>query len=173
MTPFRSIVLIACVCLVGLAAAQESGDPVSRSVEVLVPEVLSVRSETSAIEFDLSQVDYPPREFPRRYPSTSLPDGVLPIDVLATAEGAWELQIQIEDLVDPVHGAIIPSQRILYSVDGGTWIRADGTPQVIVTGTRPTDGWRRVEIGFVLEVQGDERAGAYEVTSLLSGLYSD
>ena len=167
------ITLFACVATLGSVLAQQSQVPADRAVEVLVPEVLSLWSETTEIAFDLAQVDFPPREFPRRYLATSLPDGILLVEVLATATGAWEVHLQIEDLVDPSRQARIPSEQILFRVDDGPWLRADGSPQVILTGTQPTMGWRPVEIAFALEVKGNERAGVYEVTSLLSGLTSD
>ncbi|MEX2501081.1 MAG: hypothetical protein WD336_01785 [Trueperaceae bacterium] len=156
-----------------LGHAQVSSTPSERSIDVLIPEVLSIRSDHPAIAFDLSQVDFPPRAFPERYLATSVPDGIVTFEVLASASGAWELQLQIDDLVDAATGATIPARQILFRVDGGPWIRADGTAQVLYAATEPTEGWQPIDVAFALEVTGTEPAGAYDVTSLLSGMFHD
>lgn len=166
------LVLLAALAL-ATASAQNEG-PAERPMTALIPDVLSVRGVVDEVAFDLSEVAFPPPAFPARYPATSPEGGALELEVFASADGSWELQLQIDDLREPGSASVIPAQQILYRIDGlGPWIRADGTPQVIAAGSGATGGWRPLTIEFQLEVVGTEPAGSYAVAALISGLYRD
>ncbi|KGQ21911.2 hypothetical protein [Thermus filiformis] len=152
----------ALVPLLALALAQGSW-----ILQTLIPETIAIRTPTVQIGFDLK--DYPPKAFPALYPATEPQGGMLPVQVYSNAPGTWSLLLQIPDLTDQ-KGLLIPARQILYRVNGGLWLRADGTPQIIYTQTGPTPGWLELRLEFALELLGTERAGTYSVQALVTAL---
>ncbi len=136
-------------------------------LQTLIPETIALRTPTVEIGFDLK--DYPPRSFPALYPA-ALEEGYLPVQVYANTPGTWSLLIQIPDLLDAQGAVLIPARQILYRVNGGLWLRADGTPQILYTHRGPTEGWLELRVEFALELVGNERAGRYAVQALITAL---
>lgn len=136
-------------------------------VQTLIPETIAIRTPTVEITFDLK--DYPPKSFPAQFPA-SFPEGVFPVQVYANAPGVWSLLLQVPDLKDPTGEVILPARQILYRVNGGLWLRADGTPQILYTQAGPTPGWLELRLEFALELLGNERAGRYAVQALITAL---
>lgn len=142
--------------LAGLAAAQATW-----IVDSLIPETLSIRVPTTTVRFSMSHADYPPAEFPATYAATVPENGVLPVQVFSNADGLWNLLIEIPDLLTVGSVDYIPASQVLYRVNGGVWIRADGGPQVVFTHMGRTSGWLELRIEFALELRGNEPAGAF------------
>ncbi|WP_448566227.1 hypothetical protein [Thermus sp.] len=137
-------------------------------VQTLIPETVALRTPTTQIAFDLK--DYPPKSFPATYPASNLEGGVLPVQVFSNAPGVWSLVLQIPDLKDQSGQLLLPARQVLYRVNGGLWLRADGTPQIIYTQTGPTGDWLELRLEFALELLGSERAGSYVVEALVTAL---
>ncbi|MCS7217556.1 MAG: hypothetical protein NZ846_01035 [Thermus sp.] len=137
-------------------------------VQTLIPETIALRTPTTEIAFDLK--DYPPKSFPAIYPASNLEGGVLPVQVFSNAPGVWSLLLQIPDLKDPGGALLLPARQVLYRVNGGLWLRADGTPQIVYTQAGPTAGWLEIRLEFALELLGNERAGSYVVQALVTAL---
>lgn len=140
-------------------------------VEVLVPELISIRVPTTAIAFGFDAASYPPEAFPARYPAVVPEGGVLEVEVFSNAVGTWSLLLAVPDLVDGVTGARIPATQVLFRVDDGLWTRASAAPQIAYTGVGPTDGWRLLRVAFALELQGGEGHGAYRVDAVVSAIH--
>lgn len=145
--------LLAALLLAGPLAGAQATWP----VRMLIPEVLSIRAPDDAIAFDFSQ-DYPPLEFPARYPG-----GTMPLQLHATTEGIWTVSLEVSDIVDTGGLQLVPASQVLYRVNGGSWLRADGFPQVIHSQAGPTLGWLELTVEFALELTGAERAGEYRL----------
>jgi hypothetical protein len=137
-------------------------------VQTLIPETVALRTPTTQITFELK--DYPPKSFPTTYPASNLEGGVLPVQVFSNAPGVWSLVLQIPDLQDQSGQLLLPARQVLYRVNGGLWLRADGTPQIIYTQTGPTGDWLEIRLEFALELLGSERAGSYVVQALVTAL---
>jgi len=137
-------------------------------VQTLIPETVALRTPTTQIAFELK--DYPPKSFPTTYPASNLEGGVLPVQVFSNAPGVWSLVLQIPDLQDQNGQLLLPARQVLYRVNGGLWLRADGTPQIIYTQTGPTGDWLEIRLEFALELLGSERAGSYVVQALVTAL---
>ncbi len=137
-------------------------------VQTLIPETVALRTPTTQIAFELK--DYPPKSFPTTYPASNLEGGVLPMQVFSNAPGVWSLVLQIPDLQDQSGQLLLPARQVLYRVNGGLWLRADGTPQIIYTQTGPTGDWLEIRLEFALELLGSERAGSYVVQALVTAL---
>jgi hypothetical protein len=137
-------------------------------VQTLIPETVALRTPTTQIAFELT--DYPPKSFPTTYPASNLEGGVLPVQVFSNAPGVWSLVLQIPDLQDQSGQLLLPARQVLYRVNGGLWLRADGTPQIIYTQTGPTGDWLEIRLEFALELLGSERAGSYVVQALVTAL---
>jgi hypothetical protein len=137
-------------------------------VQTLIPETVALRTPTTQIAFELE--DYPPKSFPTTYPASNLEGGVLPVQVFSNAPGVWSLVLQIPDLQDQSGQLLLPARQVLYRVNGGLWLRADGTPQIIYTQTGPTGDWLEIRLEFALELLGSERAGSYVVQALVTAL---
>jgi hypothetical protein len=137
-------------------------------VQTLIPETVALRTPTTQIAFELK--DYPPKSFPTTYPASNLEGGVLPVQVFSNAPGVWSLVLQIPDLQDQSGQLLLPARQVLYRVNGGLWLRADGTPQIIYTQTGPTRDWLEIRLEFALELLGSERAGSYVVQALVTAL---
>jgi len=137
-------------------------------VQTLIPETVALRTPTTQIAFELQ--DYPPKSFPATYPASNLEGGVLPVQVFSNAPDTWSLVLQIPDLKDQSGQLLLPARQVLYRVNGGLWLRADGTPQIIYTQTGPTEDWLELRLEFALELLGSERAGSYVVEALVTAL---
>ena len=137
-------------------------------VESLIPEVLSLRAPTTTIAFDLAPASYPPAEFPATYPASEPEGGVLPVQVFSNAEGVWSLVLEVPDLLSIEGATLVPADQVLYRVNDGSWLRADGNPQVIYTQSGPTVGWLELRLEFALELTGSERAGDYLIEALVT-----
>jgi hypothetical protein len=137
-------------------------------VQTLIPETVALRTPTTQIAFELK--DYPPKSFPTTYPASNLEGGVLPVQVFSNAPGVWSLVLQVPDLQDQSGQLLLPARQVLYRVNGGLWLRADGTPQIIYTQTGPTGDWLEIRLEFALELLGSERAGSYVVQALVTAL---
>ncbi len=140
------------------------------TVESLIPDVISIRVPTTEIAFAISAADYPPAAFPARYPATTPEGGTLPVQVFSNADGVWSLVLEIPELTTLDGSATIPPDRVQVRVNGGLWLRGDGNPQVIHTQSGPTLAWEELRLEFVLELQGDEPAGAYVVNLLVTAI---
>lgn len=152
-TAVRDCLLAVAVLLSGGTAAAEA----TWRSEVLIPEVLSIRAPEDAIRFDFSD-DYPPLEFPVRYPG-----GTMPLQLQSSLEGSWTVSLEISDITDDSGTRIIPARQVLYRLDGGDWLTADGFAQTIHSQTGPTFGWLELRIEFAVELTGSEQAGEYQL----------
>jgi hypothetical protein len=149
----------------GISFAQASW-----TVEVLIPDVMSIRMPSTEIGFGLTLENYPPETYPAQYPATSPQNGILPVHVFTTAQGIWNLLIEIPDLEDRLGNKLLPADRIMYRINDGLWTRGNGNPQVVYTGNGPTGDWLELRLQFMLELRGGELAGAYEVDLRVSAL---
>jgi hypothetical protein len=140
------------------------------TVDVLIPDTISVRTLGQEIGFGLTHDDYPPPAFPARYVATLPEGGVFPVEVYATAAGGWSLWLEIPDLVDANGFGVIGADQVLYRVDGGVWTRASPLPQVVHASVGPTGGWVRLNLEFQLELLGTERPGSFSVTTRLTAM---
>lgn len=132
-------------------------------VDVLVPGVISVRAPADALAFDLSGTSYPPLEFPAVYPG-----GTLPLQLFSSSDDAWSVSLQISDIIDAEGLLLVPADQIMYRINGGTWLRANGLPQIIHTQTGPTFGWLEIRVELALELTGNEQAGNYGITTTVT-----
>ncbi|HGY09011.1 MAG TPA: hypothetical protein ENK37_03000 [Oceanithermus profundus] len=139
-------------------------------VQTVIPEVISVRTPTTSIGFELSLENYPPPQFPARYAATSLEDGVLPVQVFVNEPGVWSLLLEIPDLLDESGNRLIPAEQILFRVDGGPWLRGSNGPQEFYTDVGATDGWKELRLEFALELKGHEPPGEYAVNVVVSAI---
>ena len=137
-------------------------------VESLIPEVISIRVPTTTIAFDLDQATYPPAQFPARYPATQPTGGVLPVQVFSNADGLWSLMLEVPDLLSETGTTLVPASQVLYRVNGGLWLHADGTPQIVYSHDGATVGWLEIRIEFALELDGSEKAGNYLINAIVS-----
>lgn len=137
-------------------------------VESLIPDVLSIRVPSNTIGFDLTAENYPPVQFPALYPATTLDGSYLPVQVFSNAGGVWSLLLEVPDLVSESGDRTLSANQVMYRVNGGVWLRADGTPQVIYTQAGPTSGWLEVRVELALEITGNESAGAYVINAYVS-----
>lgn len=154
----RSCLLAAAVLLnTGTAAAEATW----RS-EVLIPEVLSIRAPEDAIRFDFSD-DYPPLEFPVRYPG-----GTMPLQLQSSLEGSWSVSLEISNMADDSGTRIIPADQVYYRVNGGSWLQANAFPEIIHTASGPTFGWLELRIEFAVELTGNEQAGEYQLEMIFT-----
>jgi len=151
--------------LAGLAGAQATW-----YVQTIIPEVISVRTPTTTIGFELDLTNYPPPSFPARYPATVPEGGVLPVQVFVNEPGVWSLLLEIPDLFDENGQRLIPARQILYRVNDGPWIRGSGAPQEFYTDVGATNGWRELRIEFALELLGNEPPGEYAVNVVVSAI---
>lgn len=132
-------------------------------IEVLVPELVSVRTPSDAIAFDLRAQGYPPLEFPARYQG-----GTLPVQLYSSTEGAWTVSLQINDIISESGLVLVPAHQVHYRVNGGVWLQGNGFPQVIHAQTGPTGGWLELTVDLELELTGAEHAGAYLLSATLT-----
>jgi len=139
-------------------------------VQTVIPEVVSVRTPTTTIAFELSLQDYPPPSFPARYPASSPKEGVFPVQVFVNEPGVWSLLLEIPDLLDDNGNRLIPSRQILFRVNGGPWIRGSSAPQVFYTDVGATEGWLELRLEFALELEGNEPPGNYAVNVVVSAI---
>ncbi len=132
-------------------------------VEVLVPELVSVRAPADAIAFDLRAQGFPPLKFPARYQG-----GILPVQLYSSSEGAWSVSLQISDIVSEAGLLLVPAHQIHYRVNGGAWLQGNGFPQVIHAQNGPTGGWLELTVELELELTGTEHAGEYMLSATLT-----
>lgn len=160
----RSMLVLAVMALtVPFGAAQATWQ-----VESLIPEVISIRVPTTTIAFAPNQFDYPPAEFPAQYPATQPEGGVLPVQVFSNEEGLWSLILEVPDLLNEQGATVLSATQVLYRVNDGIWVRADGNPQIIYSQAGSTLGWLEIRIEFALELTGNELAGSYVVNAAIS-----
>ncbi len=157
--------LIAGLVLMAVAAGTAQA---TWTVESLIPDVLSIRVPSNTIGFELTTENYPPDQFPARYPATTLGGSYLPVQVFSNADGVWSLLLEVPDLVSESGDRVLSASQVMYRVNGGVWLRADGTPQVIYTQSGPTAGWLEVRVELALEITGTEAAGAYVINAYVS-----
>lgn len=139
-------------------------------VESLIPETLSIRVPSTTITFGVDDAAYPPESFPATYSATEPEGGTLPVQVFSNADGVWNLMLEVPDLLSDVGAGALPASQVLYRVNGGVWVRADGGPQVIYSHVGPTIGWLELTIDFALELTGAETAGTYVVNAVVSAI---
>lgn len=168
VTKAGSLLALAAVAAVLAVPWQAASAQATWVVESLIPEVISVRVPTTTIAFELERFAYPPEEFPAQYPATQPESGVLPVQVFSNADGLWSLTLEVPDLVTAAGTALVPASQVLYRVNGGLWLRADGTPQIVYSQSGATVGWLEIRIEFALEVTGTEKAGSYLINAVLS-----
>jgi len=139
-------------------------------VQTVLPEVISVRTPTTTIGFELNLQNYPPPAFPARYPATTPEDGVLPVQVFVNQPGVWSLLLEIPELLDDNGNQGIASEQILFRVNDGPWIRGSAAPQEFYTDVGATEGWKEIRIEFALELKGTEPPGSYAVNVVVSAI---
>lgn len=166
MVPHRFILRAAAIVLALLFAT--ANGQATWIVESLIPDVVSVRMPTTSIAFEMDRSHYPPAEFPARYAATEPEGGTLPVQVFSNAEGVWNLILEIPGLQSDVGLDVIPARQVLYRVNDGAWLRADGNPQIVYSQRGATLGWEEIRIDFALELTGQERAGAYLLNAVLT-----
>lgn len=150
--------------------------------------VAVVAAPSAAISLDLSG-NYPPppgKRAPYVYPtnfhpalpgSSSGPSGsdvplhvrVCPAGLGATA--VWNLQLSIDDLIDPATNARIPASELAYRRRLlSAWTAGSNVPTIVYTG----QGSAPVDLYFYFEARltGAEAAGAYQGTVHFSVLAS-
>lgn len=132
-------------------------------IDVLVPELVSVRTPADALAVDLLAQGFPPLEFPARYKG-----GTLPVQLYSSSEGAWTVSLQISDIVSDSGLLLVPAQQIHYRVNGGVWLQGNGFPQVIHAQNGPTGGWLELSVDLELELTGAEHAGEYLLSATLT-----
>ncbi len=132
-------------------------------VQVLIPELITVRAPSDALSFDLLTQNYPPLEFPATFSG-----GILPVQVHSSSQQSWTLSLEVSDIIDETGVLLVPASQVMYRVNEGGWLRADGFPQVIHAQNGPTLGWMEFSIEFQLELTGTERAGTYQVTASIT-----
>ena len=139
-------------------------------VQTVIPEVISMRTPTTTIGFELNLQNYPPPAFPARYAATQPEGGVLPVQVFVNQPGVWSLLLEIPDLLDESGNRLIPSEQILFRVDDGPWIRGSSAPQEFYTDVGATEGWKELRLEFALELKGNEPPGTYAVNVVVSAI---
>ena len=161
-------VLAGVVAALLILTAQRAVAQATWLVESLIPEVISIRVPTTTISFELDQATYPPQRFPARYPATQPTGGVLPVQVFSNADGLWSLMLEVPDLLSETGTTLVPASQVLYRVNGGLWLHADGTPQIVYSHDGATVGWLEIRIEFALELDGSEKAGNYLINAIVS-----
>lgn len=179
------------VTLVLLAAGVLTGarGQATWSTQVVIPNMLTIRVPTTILAFapgsapsDGATFDgltspsscpvsttYPPPRFPACYP-LDLSQGTLPVDVFSNILGPWSLLLDVSDLTDQTATARLPADRIWYRVGSGAWHRAAAATNPLYFGTGPTDGYLRLDIQLMLELDGNEQAGSYTTNAVVSGV---
>lgn len=164
----RAAMLAVCLALFTILGPPLAVAQATWQVESLIPDVISIRVPTTTIAFQPQQQVYPPEQFPARYSATLPEGGVLPVQVFSNAEGIWNLILEVPALLNESGTGSIPASQVLYRVNDGIWVRADGNPQIIFTHPGPTLGWMEIRIEFALELQGNELAGEYVINAGIS-----
>lgn len=127
------------------------------TVRPLIPGLVSLRrpSTTGPVTFDLNSGNYPPAQFPARYPSAPQP-----FSVFSSASTPWSVQMEVRSQPG-AGGQTLPPKALLYRVNGGPWLPVAEVPQVILSSVGPTPGWLPMSVEFQLELQGGEVSGEY------------
>ncbi len=154
----RVLRLLALLALTGSVLAQATWP-----VHVLIPELITVRAPSDTLSFDLETQNYPPLEFPATFSG-----GTLPVQVHSSSEQSWTLSLDVSDIIDDAGVLLVPASQVMYRVNEGGWLRANGFPQVVHAQNGPTLGWMEFSLEFMLELTGTERAGSYEVTATIT-----
>ncbi len=131
--------------------------------------LIEARTPTNSVLFTFEK-DYPPAQFPARYPATTPTDGILPFQMHATVGGVWNLLLEIADLRDGSGRLLVPARQIMVRVNNGPWLRGNGAPQIIFTRNGSTRDWENLKIEFAIELLGNEVAGMYAVQTYFSAL---
>lgn len=127
------------------------------TIRPLIPGLVSLRrpSTTEPITFNLNASNYPPAQFPARYPSTPQP-----FSVFSSASTPWSVQMEVRSQPSTA-GHTLPPKALLYRVNAGPWLPVAEMPQVIFSSVGPTPGWLPMAVEFQLELQGGEVSGDY------------
>lgn len=125
-------------------------------MQVLIPDLLAIRTSGDPISFDISSQNFPPATYPATYYSQAKT-----LEVNASITRSWLLQIQLNDILNPTGAAVVPVSSLQYRVNGGPWVQATAAPQTIVQQVGPTQGWQPVKLEFALVLDGGTPAGGY------------
>lgn len=152
--------LLTLLCLLALpltspGRAQSTDAPSDGTVRTLIPNLVALRRPAQPLTFDLSAGTFPPLEYPVRYLSPGQD-----YSVFASVASPWTLQLELRGQPDE-HGRTLPSTLLSYRINGGPWIKATGTPQVVLSQVGPTRGWQPLRLELALDLTGDEPGGDY------------
>lgn len=125
-------------------------------VRALIPDVITIRSPNAPLAFDIGTKNYPPEKFPYTYYSA-----VRPVAVYSNAQGSWNLQLNVEDILDKQGAKLIPASQFAYRINQGPWIQGGTGPQVIYAQNGPTSDWLNLDLEFSLTLNGTEQGGDY------------
>jgi len=120
--------------------------------------------------------EVPAASYPSLSPATRLrlstPDGTVPLILTGVLEGGWSLLLSVSELLPVAGGPALPARNVRYRVNGGTWLTADGTPQVLYTALGPTPPGDpvRLRLEFELKVPARASFGGYWLDLAYSAL---
>lgn len=142
--------------LVGAAASVARAQlPVDASIRPLIPNVIALQIPSTAVSFDITTQNYPPRTFPVRYQSAGQAFGVF-----SNAATPWTVQMEVFPRADE-RGRTLPLNQLSFRINEGPWLKVTGTPQVVLSRTAPTAGWLPLNVEFALDLTGSETGGAF------------
>lgn len=159
------------------------------STQVLIPDMLTIRVPTTVLAFAPGQPlpggesiaglsgpsgcpvmsTYPPPKFPACYP-LQLSGGSLPVDVFSNIRSPWSLLLDVSDLTGQSGTATLPAHKIWYRVGNAAWQRAGNTSNPLYFGSGATDGYLRLNVQFMLEMDGNEYAGSFTANAVVSAI---
>jgi len=156
-----SLLLLVLLTLGSSLAAQQT--LLERKLWLTLPDAL--------LAFEVPAASYPSLS-PETRLRLSTPDGTLPLVLTSALEGGWSLLLSVSDLLPVAGGTPLPTGNVRYRVNGGTWLTADGTPQVLYTALGPTPPGDpvRLRLEFELKVPARASYGGYWLDLAYSGL---
>jgi hypothetical protein len=131
-------------------------------IQTLLPDTIAIRTPATNLDFAFDGSNFPPATFPATYAAASPAGGVMPVQVYSNASGIWSILLEVPDFQDQAGRVLVPASQVLYRVNGGLWLRASATPQIVYTHSGPTGGWLEIKVEFALELTGSEPAGDYQ-----------